>query len=322
MRLTFRRFAVLVVVSLTARLSTAEPVADSSVGPTANSQPESSSAQVLVLVDGQPITQGDLDFQMITRRVPEELQPTVRKRFVGELIDKRLIQAYLARQGTSASKIALDAKVERIRKLIRKSGDDPAKILARLGYSEKTLRAELALPLAWKRHIAGIVTRKRLRSYFANHRREFDGTQLRASQILLKVSTGNETDELTTAENKLRRIRTDIIDGKTTFAEAAKQHSQAPSRDKGGDVGFFPYRGKMPVAFTKVAFALKDGEVSQPFRTPFGVHLCTVTARKPGQLSLEDARPLVLRQLSDEIWNETVQTLRAKSKIEWQVKLD
>ena len=85
----------------------------------------------------------------------------------------------------------------------------------------------------------------------------------------------------------------------------------------GGDVGFFSFRGKMPVAFTSVAFALKVGEVSEPFVTQFGTHLVTVTERKPGTLSLEDVRPQVLTQISGKMWNETVAQERGKVKIEW-----
>jgi len=188
-----------------------------------------------------------------------------------------------------------------------------------LGYSEDTLREELALPLSWKVHVNRMVTPKRLREYFQQHRQEFDGTQVRARHIVLQVPTGKESDELKAAEEKLRQVRTDIVDEKITFAEAAKKYSEAPSRENGGDVGFFPYRGKMPAAFSRVAFSLKEGEVSGPFRTPFGVHLCTLTAQTPGQLSLEDVRQPVLKQLSRELWNETVRKERAQAKIEWKI---
>jgi peptidyl-prolyl cis-trans isomerase C len=65
-----------------------------------------------------------------------------------------------------------------------------------------------------------------------------------------------------------------------------------------------------------VAFALKTGDVSQPIESPFGVHLITVTDRKPGDLSLEDVRGKVLDVLSKELWDKTVAELRTQAKIE------
>jgi parvulin-like peptidyl-prolyl isomerase len=68
----------------------------------------------------------------------------------------------------------------------------------------------------------------------------------------------------------------------------------------------------------EVVFALKKDEVSQPFRTPFGVHLYTVTEIRPGNLSLEDVRPAVIRRLSTEMWDKLVTQARSTAKIEWQ----
>ncbi len=120
------------------------------------------------------------------------------------------------------------------------------------------------------------------------------------------------------AEEKLGRLRSEITAGKISFADAARRYSEAPSAAKGGDVGTFAFRGTMPAEVCRVAFALKVGEVSQPFRTPFGVHLYTVTDIRPGNLSLEDVRSLVIRRLSTDLWDRLVAKARTTAKIEWQ----
>jgi len=133
----------------------------------------------------------------------------------------------------------------------------------------------------------------------------------------VKVDTQTESAELTAAEQKLEQIREDIVSGKTTFARAAAKHSDAPSRDKGGDVGFFPYRGKMPAAFCDVAFSLKPGEITKPFRSPFGVHILKVTDQRPGQLSLEDVRPQVRERLARQMREDVIRQQRSKARIKW-----
>ncbi|HID22226.1 MAG TPA: hypothetical protein EYP14_07470 [Planctomycetaceae bacterium] len=274
---------------------------------------------VIVTVNGQPITEGDLSLMMLSRRVPAELQPQVRKKFLDQLIDKRLLQQFLTRRKVRPSPLLLDAQVQTILDLIRRKCDDPEAVLQRLGYTVESLRQELALPLAWKAYVRLAVTSDRLRQYWHEHRFEFDGTEVRAAHILLKAKTDPEAAD---AEARLRRIRQDIVDGTISFADAARRYSQAPSRDQGGDLGYFPYRGRMPIEFSRVAFKLKVGEVSEPFRSRFGVHLLTVTDRRPGQLSLEDVREEVLERIGEQLRRDLLQRLRSRARIRWKTRRD
>ncbi|HUG90071.1 MAG TPA: peptidylprolyl isomerase [Planctomycetaceae bacterium] len=294
-------------------LSGAAPV-DAAPGP-----PDSPAGRVIVTVNGRPITAGVLDVLMVSRRVPEDVRPRVRRRFVEQLVDRRLMQSFLADRKAAASPLELDAEVRRIRELIHKSGETPEAVLARLGYTEQTLREELALPLAWRAYTRLLITPQRLREYFAAHRRRFDGTEIRASQVFLKA--GSDAERAAALE-RLRVLRDEIAAGNRSFADAAREHSAAPSAAAGGDVGWFPFRGRMPGEFSRVAFGLKAGEVSEPFVTAFGVHLATVTGEKPGDLSLEDVRRDVFAALSEELWDQIVAEQRASAKIEWRIELD
>ena len=279
-------------------------------------QPPAASRKVLVRVNDVAITEGDLELLMISREVPEKLRPQVQERFLNRLIDRRLMQVYLAKRKATADPQRLDLQVARIKKRIRASGNDPDELLSRLGLTEKVLREELALSLAWQVHLNRMVSGERLREYFQKHRRQFDGTQLRARVILLKGDEENSAEGQAAAIKRLQEIREEISSGQITFVEAAARHSQAPSSGKGGDIGYFTYRGKMPDLFTRVLFDLKPGDLSEPFTTPFGVQLAVVTEVKRGELSLEDVRSKVLRQLSDELWRELVSEQRADARIE------
>lgn len=275
----------------------------------------SAGGPVVARVDGEPITQADIEWMLKSRRVPERLWDKLQEPFLEQLIDMRLIQKFLAARRIQANEKELEEQVARIRRTLAR-GEDAEKTLAELGYDEASLREELALPLAWQSYLALTVNDEQIRDFYQKRKAEFDGTQVRASQILLKVSPEDPPAKLEAAKQRMAGLRADILAKRISFAEAARMYSEAPSAENDGDVGYFPRRGKMPEDLSRHAFALEVGELSEPFTSPYGVHLVLVTDRKPGDLSLEDARGEVLNQLSHEIWEKTVRDLRSRARIE------
>jgi peptidyl-prolyl cis-trans isomerase C len=274
---------------------------------------------VLVIVNGDKITDADLNRSFAFLNVPDDERPRVRKTFIDNLIDSRLIQQFLKSRKTAATTQEIDDQISLLKNQLKQGGLNPDKVMEEKGFTTDLLREMLSVPLAWKHHIHRAVTQERIKTYFEEHRAQFDGTKVQARQILIRARPGDE-DARQAAETRLRDLRKQIVAKKVSFDDAAREHSEAPSKEQGGDVGLFPYTGKMPVEFSREAFKLKIGEISQPFRSRFGVHLCLVTDRTPGDLSLEDVRDDVLARLSEELWKEMAADLRKSAKIEWKAE--
>ncbi len=284
-----------------------EPKATKSKGTKAATKSDS---PVLTRVNGQPITEADLDFFARTLKITTDELPQRRESMMERLIDRQLLRTFLATKKVAADPQRLDAHLTQLKTRLKARGEDFDKLLAKSGFTEETLRRELTLPLDWDAYVRQAVTDLKLRDVWQHRRHEFDGSEVRAAQIALK------NDDPATDETTLAEIRQQIVSGKLTFADAAKKHSQAPSAPKGGDLGRFGFRGKQPPPYPKIAFGLKVGEISEPVRSPFGVLLLTVTERSEGQLSLEDARPEILQQLSTELQREVLEQERTKATIE------
>lgn len=68
------------------------------------------------------------------------------------------------------------------------------------------------------------------------------------------------------------------IEGGADFAEIARQRSNCPSGQRGGELGSFG-RGMMVPEFDEVVFSAEVGTVQGPVKTQFGYHLIEVTSR-------------------------------------------
>ena len=118
--------------------------------------------------------------------------------------------------------------------------------------------------------------------YFQEHRRDYHGTEY-PSPTSCSMSNRQTTLRLgDTAVAAAGQLRQRIVAGELTFAEAARQHSTAPTAADGGRIGFIGRRQPMPESFSQAAFALEPGAISPCFITTFGVHLIQCLEIKPG----------------------------------------
>jgi len=104
--------------------------------------------------------------------------------------------------------------------------------------------------------------------------------EVHARHILLKVPSTADDDSKARIRQRAESIAKDLQGGSDEeFATRAKEDSQGPSAEKGGDLGWFK-KGAMVPEFEAAAFALKAGETSGVVESPFGFHVIRLVARR------------------------------------------
>ena len=84
---------------------------------------------------------------------------------------------------------------------------------------------------------------------------------------------------LVDTEAKANEILKKINDGELSFEDAAMQFSSCPSKQQGGDLGYFG-RGAMVKEFEEAAFNTEKDQISAPVQTQFGWHLIKVIDKR------------------------------------------
>jgi parvulin-like peptidyl-prolyl isomerase len=97
---------------------------------------------------------------------------------------------------------------------------------------------------------------------------------IRASHILISYA-GAPATNATRSKAEAKKLADELVvkvaNGED-FAALAGTYSDCPSREAGGDLGFFP-KGRMVQPFENAAFALRPGQVSKIVETQFGYHI-------------------------------------------------
>jgi peptidyl-prolyl cis-trans isomerase SurA len=141
--------------------------------------------------------------------------------------------------------------------------------------------------------------------------------QVHLRHILIKPT---EIEDDATVEQKLARWREQIVSGKEQFAVLAKTYSKdAGSAINGGDLGWSESSVFVP-EFAGVVASLKEGEISQPFRTQYGWHIVQLLGHRDFDNTNEAARERAFQAMRDsrveeatELW---LQQIRDESYVE------
>ncbi|RMF84168.1 MAG: peptidylprolyl isomerase [Nitrospinota bacterium] len=295
-----------------------------------------SSTDVVAVVNGVSITSQELDNEFLSQtRVPFAMvqdnpqAQQIRKRILDQLIDRQLLIQEARRQ-----KLAVDAKTveEQFQHIRSRFPSEEAfqQVLEARGLTEEKLKENIQEELLRQQIIQKEILDKvstspdELKTFFQQHKEQYaQKEEVRARHILIKVAPNASAEEDQKAKERAQEILKRAQKGED-FAELAKQYSEGPSKERGGDLGYFT-RGKMVKPFEDAAFKLGVGEISDLVKSQFGYHIIKVEDKKEAKaLSYEEAKTRVKDDLTREkaiaLYQSYIEKLRQKGEITINLK--
>lgn len=261
--------------------------------------------RIVATIDGNPVTAHEL------RRYAKEhgAEGASEARVLESLITDKLLQMECAAQGIAARDEEIDRYIGEIQS---RNGMDRERFQRELAGQGLTLEAyrgkvksEIEKAQLVNREIRQRVnvSPEEIRRYYDAHLSDYAiAERVNVRDILFAIDAGADDDEVAHVRAKTEEVRSLALKGRD-FGALARQFSEGPGADKGGEVGTFG-RDEMEGALAEAVFGLKPGEVSEPVRARGGFHLLRVDERvAAGHKKLEEVQD----EIRDALYNDALQ---------------
>lgn len=251
----------------------------------------------------------------------------MQQQLLQQLTERELLLAESEKRGLKATEAEVEAKLADVKKQF--PGNEAfEKAIKEYGLTPSDLKAQLHKAVAIEKLQKDVgkdiaITDKQVSDFYAKNKAQFaHSEEVEASHILVKFDEAAKDKAKDEARvlAKIKEIHAKVKAG-GDFAKLAGENSDDPgSKAAGGSLGFFG-KGRMVPEFEKTAFAMKTGEVSQPFKTQFGYHILKRTDYRSARTeSLAEVSKTVRDQLQQQQMGERfqafVETLKKDAKIE------
>lgn len=243
------------------------------------------------------------DLMTILDKIPYRLSPKKRKEVwesnLAQAIYSQLLHSYLevtkapeAPDELAAIKEQLTTEVERYNKTASmrlRPETTTFQMMESRGLTEQKLEDQAR----FQKLISSITTNEQLLAFMNKNPDYINGTQVEIGHILIPCASLAPSSEQKAVVEKLNQLAADIRAEKTTFAQAAHEHSLCPSgKVKGhdgkgeyGDLGRLTFPQLAYVAGVPLAVAVFHADVgglSAVVRSPQGFHLLKIKERIKG----------------------------------------
>lgn len=243
--------------------------------------------EVIVTVDGKKFIRKEMDDmvnQMLKHnegKIPAEQIEAARSEFQNRaaysFVMKTILMNQAKKAGIRMEQKDKDAQLKKMADALKKQNKTVDQFFKESPLGEKAAREEFDEGVLIDKLITTeVVDKIKVEDKEVNDKI----AEIKKSNADIEKANKGIAAEKAKAKAKIQDLKKRLDSGKEDFAKLAKENSDCPSKERGGDLGSFA-RGQMVKPFEDAAFKQEIGKVGDIVETQFGYHLIKVTAKTP-----------------------------------------
>jgi len=248
------------------------------------------------------------------KQMSEEYFIQARRELIEEMITEKLEQQKIEELKLQASQEEVDSEIENIKKSNNWTQEDLIVSLKDQDMTLEELRAQIKEQLEISNLInyevkskAVILESQLLKYYQDNPDKYKEDEQVHVAGIFLLMKDQNNKDELNELTKKGEETLNRIKNGED-FAALAKEYSQGPGADEGGELGKFN-TAEIDAELKKAIDGLSDGGVSGLITRDTGIQIIKLIKREGGKIKpFEEVRDKIYDTIYHEELNKKYTT--------------
>jgi len=217
--------------------------------------------------------------QLPAGKYPPEFYERLRETARQETVQQTVLRQYIEKQKIVATAQGTADELANLKIRLQAGGMTYESYLKMRGQSEAEFSEEITYQVALVQFCAGGLDMDKLKAGFEKDKKTDNLPLRRASHVLFMHAKVRETNSKRSADDakKLAQRTLDKARRGDDFSKLAQESSDCPSKEQGGDLGWFA-PSQMVKAFSEAVYALrKPGDIGAVVESEFGFHVIKLT---------------------------------------------
>ncbi len=302
--------------------------------PAVPAAPTVNPAATLVEVDGVKMTVGEADKQIMAmigqnaaKMAPGQME-SLMGRFRQQAADRFVVRTLLTQEADRRNVVVTPAEIDAALSMIKSRLPKDMTIEDILKREELTidqlrsnLTGEIRIKLLVETEVPTnmVVSDEDVSKFYNEQKESFVQPETVSARHILVKTEATDTDAVKAEKKaKIEGLRKQLVEG-ADFAKLAKESSDCPSKERGGELGSFG-RGQMVKPFEDAAFGQATNAIGPVVETQFGYHIIQVSEHSAGKTSeLAEVKEKLVEHLKQkkqmDLFQTFVEKLKGKAKI-------
>ncbi|KAF0154133.1 MAG: peptidyl-prolyl cis-trans isomerase C [Syntrophaceae bacterium] len=295
------------------------------VAPTIKDSPQVEPKDVAVSVDDLVLKKDELAKRVAAKmslykdKIPADKKKEAQDGLKKQLVEEFVLRTILNKEANNKKIVATDKEIQAATNQI-KDNIPPDKKVEDFFKENNITREDIILGIKIRKLVdmesgkKNKPTQKEISKFFTDNQEKFTTQEsVHVRHILVMIDAKDDEKTKTEKKAKAENLRKQVSEG-ADFAEIAKNNSDCPSKENGGDLGEIK-KGQTVKPFEDAAFSQEKNAIGPVVTTEFGHHIIQVLGRSPAKIiQLDEVKDKIGVYLEQQKQGEVFAQMTARLK--------